>query len=212
MRPRWTKLIDDNITEQGAIWDQAEPSWNAAFDTIRAAFEECRSTDGQTTSRCARTLGFQLQVAHAESVLADLDARIVAVADLPVEEQEVALAELEAERFALLARLDRASAKLVAATSESTPGADASTQARLNAVAGQLRNRGAEDTTPGAVDPEVATSDQQTPETGSVTIEKAPRNSGNSGQNAPANPGSNGNVPENPGNSGNRENSGNNKR
>lgn len=133
-------LIDENLNEQTSTWEEEAPAWAAAFEQIRADFEACR-TDGQSTSSCARTLGFQLQIAHAQAELTTLDAAIAAVADLPEDQQAAALAELEAQRAELEAHLARATVKLDAAVAAGTPGASAETQARLNSVIGEVRGR-----------------------------------------------------------------------
>lgn len=106
-------LLDARLEGDQQRWDDIAPAWIEAFETIRADFEVCR-TDGQSTSMCARTLGFSLQIAHAQVVLAEIDARTAEIADLPEEERTALLAELEAERAAVEARLARAEAKLAA--------------------------------------------------------------------------------------------------
>lgn len=138
--PALSDLIDENLNEQTSTWEEEAPAWAAAFEQIRTDFEACR-TDGQSTSTCARTLGFQLQIAHAQAELTTLDAAIAAVADLPEDQQAAALAELEAQRSELESHLARATAKLDAAVAAGTPGATAETQARLNSVIGEVRGR-----------------------------------------------------------------------
>lgn len=197
--PALDDLLDENLTDETASWEEQAPAWLAAFETIRADFETCR-TDGQSTSACARTLGFQLQVAHAEAQLTALDEQIAAVANLPEEEQAAALAELEALRSDVQARLERASTKLAAAVAAGTPGADAAVQERLNGAINrakgqanapalpeqaQQNNQNNSGTSPNSVTPETSTNDG-----GSVNVDQAPGNSGNAGK--PANPGSQG--------------------
>lgn len=193
-------LIDDNLSEETDSWAEEEPAWAAAFETIRADFETCR-TDGQSTSTCARTLGFQLQIAHAEAELAGIDAAISEVANLPEEEQAAALAELETQRSELQARLDRAATKLESAVVAGAPGANAGIQAKLNTVLEGVRGRelapalpeqaqqnsqvGTQTGSGNAVVPEAPA-----PQGGSVTVDQAPGKSGNAGR--PSNPGSQG--------------------
>ncbi|AXE55175.1 hypothetical protein [Aurantimicrobium sp. MWH-Uga1] len=199
-------LIDENLAEESDAWTEEEPAWAAAFEAIRADFELCR-TDGQSTSSCARTLGFQLQIAHAQAELATLDEAIAAVATLPEEEQASALAELEAQRAELEAHLVRATAKLEAAVSSGVAGATPEVQARLNAVVGEVRGRaqapalpeqaqqnknGSSNTvvpqTPGQQD--VVSPESSTQQGPGISVEQAPGKSGNAGK--PANPGGQG--------------------
>lgn len=112
-------LLDERLEGDQERWDDIAPAWMEAFETIRADFEVCR-TDGQSTSACARSLGFSLQLAHAQVVLAEIDARTAELADLPEEERTVLLAELEAERAAVEARLARAEAKLAGIPADQT--------------------------------------------------------------------------------------------
>lgn len=197
--PELTDLIDANLSEESEIWEEEAPAWAAAFEQIRADFEACR-TDGQATSACARTLGFQLQIAHAEAGLAQIDTAIAEIANLPEEEQAAALAELEAQRAAFQAKLERSSAKLASAIESGTTVATTADQARLNSVLGEVRGLAnapalpeqaqqnqqgtANDGSSNAVTPAVP---QQG---GSVSVDQAPGNSGNAGR--PANPGSQG--------------------
>lgn len=132
--------LDEQLAEQEQLWDDSSAQWKAAFETIRADFETCRSGGGQSTGACARTLGFRLQIAHAEAELAAYDSKLAAIALLPESEQAAALAQLEEEQASLQARLDRASAKLAAVGT--LPSADAAALGRLNSVAGQLKARG----------------------------------------------------------------------
>ncbi len=134
------ELIDSTLAEQNMLWEEVAPEWAAAFEQIRTDFEACR-TDGVSTSECARTLGFQLQLAHAEAKMESLTAAIAAVADLPTDEQEAALAELEAQRVQLEAQIERATTKLAAAVANGQAGATPELQAQLNAVQSEVRQR-----------------------------------------------------------------------
>lgn len=192
-------LINENLSEENDTWTEAEPAWAAAFDVIRADFALCR-TDGKSTSTCARTLGFQLQIAHAEAELAQIDAAITAVASLPEEEQAAALTELEAQRVELQAHLDRATTKLDSAVNAGAPGATPAIQAKLNAVLEGVRGRAIAPVSPGQAQPNLPSENPgstnsvnpETPEQvgGSVRVEQAPGNSGSTGR--PATPGSQG--------------------
>lgn len=189
-------LIDNNLSQETDSWSEEEPAWAAAFETIRADFESCR-TDGKSTSACARTLGFQLQIAHAEAELAGIDAAIAEVANLPEEEQAAALAELEAQRAELQAHLDRASSKLATAVSSGIPGANADVQARLNSLIDGVKGRAQAPVLPEQAQQnnQNGTSHSVAPEApseqgGSVTVDQAPGKSGNAGR--PATPGSQG--------------------
>lgn len=143
--------IDEQLTEQEQLWDQTAPQWKAAFETIRSSFEACRAEGGQSTATCARTLGFQLQVAHAEAELAALDAKIAAISSLPADQQASALANLEAQRAGLVTRLDRAATKIASASAPAA--ADAAALGRLNSVSGQLKSRAPESSSGSAGSP-----------------------------------------------------------
>lgn len=199
-------LIDENLAEESDVWTEEEPAWAAAFEAIRADFELCR-TDGQSTSACARTLGFQLQIAHAQAELATLDEAIAEVATLPEEEQAAALAELEAQRAELEAHLLRATAKLEAAVATGVAGATPEVQARLNSVVGEVRGRAQAPALPeqaqqnkngssNAVVPQtpgqqdVVSPESSTQQAPGITVDQAPGKSGSAGK--PANPGGQG--------------------
>lgn len=210
------ELISDNLDEETAQWEAIEPAWLAAFETIRSDFELCR-TDGQSTSRCARTLGFQLQIALSEAKLAEIDAAIVAVATLPEQEQAAALAELERQRVAFQAKLERTAEKLAVAVASGTPGADQATQARLNGVIDGVRGRAQNSTLPEQAQQGAQSSsggvEVTSPDT--VTIpEPAQQNSGGQANpSKPENPGNSGNSgrPSNPGSQGQGKSNGNNR-
>lgn len=197
--PELADLINENLSEETGFWEEEAPAWMAAFEQIRAEFEACR-TDGQATSACARTLGFQLQIAHAEAELAQIDTAIADITNLPEDLQAAALAELEAKRAAFQAKLERSSAKLATAIESGSSSATPADQARLNSVLGEVRGRSlapalpeqakqnqqgtSEEGSSNAVTPVVPQQD------GSVTVDQAPGNSGIAGR--PANPGSQG--------------------
>lgn len=196
--PALADLIDENLTEETGTWEEEAPAWMAAFEQIRAEFEACR-TDGQATSACARTLGFQLQIAHAEAELAQIDIAIAEIANLPEEEQATALAELEAQRAAFQAKLERSSAKLASAIESGSSAVTPADQARLNSVLGEVRGRSIAPALPEQAQQNQQGSQQgnsgaDTPETpaqsGSVNVDPAPGNSGNGGR--PAAPGNQG--------------------
>lgn len=204
------ELIDENLTEETDVWEEQAPAWLAAFEQLRAEFEVCR-TDGQSTSDCARTFGFQLQLAHAEGKLAEIDAAIANISALPAEEQAAALAELEAQRSAFQAKLERTAERLAAAVATGNAGATTQIQERLNSVISEVRVRAnapelpqqAQQNAPGnsggqnnssqnnpgqSNAPVTPQSGQQS--SGSVRVDVAPGNSGNAGK--PANPGNQG--------------------
>lgn len=204
--PELSDVLDENLTEQTDAWEESGPAWLAAFELLRADFELCR-TDGQSTSECARTFGFQLQLAHSEAKLAEIDAALAAVSSLPEEEQAAALAELEAQRAAFQAKLERTATRLSAAVATGNAGATTQIQERLSSVIGEVQGRsnapalpeqaqnGNQPATPGQPSQQGGNSSGNAPQVpapqgGSVTIEQAPGNSGNAGR--PENPGSQG--------------------
>lgn len=209
------ELIGDNLDEETTTFEAIEPAWIAAFETIRADFEACR-TDGQSTSGCARTLGFQLQLALSEAKLVEIDAAIAAVAELPAEEQAAALAELETQRAAFQAKLERTAEKLATAVATGNAGADQATQARLNGVIENVRGRAHTPTLPEQAQqgvesstgtpqgtqsgnaPAPAPAPETAPGNSSGKVTVTPGNSGNGGR--PDNPGSQGQGNSNRGN------------
>ena len=195
--PALTDLIDENLAEETGTWEEEAPAWLAAFEQIRAEFEACR-TDGQATSACARTLGFQLQIAHAEAELAQIDTAIADIANLPEEQQAAALAELEAKRAAFQAKLERSSAKLASAVESGTPGATTEDQARLNSVLGEVKGRAHAPALPEQAQQNTGgeQSNAVVPESpavsgGSVSVNRGSSNADNAGK--PESPGSQGN-------------------
>lgn len=116
------KLLDAHLDDDQQLWDEISPAWLQAFETIRTEFETCRA-DGTATSTCARTMAFSLQIAHAEAMIAALDARAAAVASLPEDERAAALAAIEADRGAVEATLIRSQERLaqLSATNPADP-------------------------------------------------------------------------------------------
>lgn len=214
--PNLEQLFDEQLDLDQQRWDEAGPLWLAAFETIRAEFTTCRE-EGQSTSVCARTMAFSLQIAQADALLAELDERIVAIDTLPLEQQEQLRAELEAERVALESRLVRAEARLSSVAAPTGANSE-----RVVALLATVRERA--QTTRGAQGGASA-------QTGDSTLtEQVPANPGTSGQSgAPSQklvtpnsgatpggrpdsgstPGSQGNRPQAPGsNAGNAGNNG----
>lgn len=226
--PTVEELLDQRLEGDQQRWDDIAPAWMEAFDTIRADFELCR-TDGQSTSACARSLGFSLQIAHAQALLFEIDARAAELAELPDDERVTLLAALEAERAAVEARLARAEAKLAGlsgtdAESRAKNVAEVLTQVRERAAVTAGVDRAAVATTEGGAQGTSAPTDtssrgassgvtpqQSTPATPSQRPSQAavpPSPQANPGQgNRPANPGNSGASSANP-NGANRGNSG----
>lgn len=128
-------LLDEQLANDQELWDSISAAWQAAFETVRADFEACRA-EGADTSACARPLGFQMQVAHANAVLAAIDARAAEIAELPEDERAAALAELETLRASVEARLVRAEEKLANATTPANARAAVDVAAALGAARG----------------------------------------------------------------------------
>jgi hypothetical protein len=209
--PELGDLIEENLDEQTNLWEETAPAWLVAFEGLRAGFELCR-TDGQSTSECARNLAFGLQLAHSEAKLAEIDAALAAIFSLPEEEQATELAELEAQRAAFQAKLERTAVRLTEAAAAGRAGATSEIQERLNTVIGDVQGRtnastapgqtqkSQEPTVPGAELPlnknaPVTSPQEPAPQGGSVDEVQAPGNSGDSGR--PDNPGSHGQTKRN---------------
>lgn len=116
-------LIDDNLADAEETLEDSAPLWAAAYERIKAEFQACREA-ADNASECAKGLGFRLQIAQADALLADIDARIAALDGLTPEEQEVELARLQALREEMVARLEKAQDKLVNGPGKSLEGAD----------------------------------------------------------------------------------------
>ena len=176
-------LIDEQADEQIENWQAEAPAIKAAFETVRAQFQECRA-DGQTTvSACAQQLRFQYQFALAEVKLARIDEEIAKVADLPEAEQAERLAALENQRTRVLALL----AKAETAAVESGTALTAGETQRLNGLITEFQGRASALQGAGAANGNAAAADAGSNGAG------ASSGSGNAGGqgNAPsANPGS----------------------
>ena len=99
--------MDKHLQDQGVKWEQVKADWTAAFETVRSDFDNCISAGG-TSSDCAQGLGFKLQIAHAQVLLNNYDARVAEIANLPEDQQAEALAKLEEHRQRTLDRLEKA--------------------------------------------------------------------------------------------------------
>lgn len=214
--PGLEQLFDEQLDLDQERWDEAGPLWIAAFESIRADFDTCRA-EGQNTSQCARTMAFSLQVAQAEALLTQLDERLLAIPELPTDQQEQAKAELEAERVALENRLVRAETRL-ATVSAPAAGAQPS---RVVELLASVRDKAQATRGAGNVQVGEAPVEQQSGVAGSAqqsqpsqvpqpSQKPATPNTGgaqNSRPEAPVAPGSQGTRPQapgaNPGNSGN---------
>ena len=115
-------LLDGNLAEAEEILEESAPLWAAAYERIKAEFQACREA-ADNASECAKGLGFRLQIAQADALLADIDAQIAALAGLTPEEQEAELARLQALREEMVARLEKAQDKLVNGAGKSLEGA-----------------------------------------------------------------------------------------
>ena len=132
------QVLDQQLEGDQQLWDEMGPLWLSAFESIRSDFEACR-VDGETTSQCARTFAFSLQVAQAEEMLAMIDLKISEISSLPEDEQVIALEQLDADRAALEARLVRAEARLVSVEQ----GVTTQQAARLASAMATVRERAA---------------------------------------------------------------------
>lgn len=104
-------LFTNHLEKQKVNWEQVQADWTAAFETVRADFEACK-TAGTAAEECGKGLGLKLQIAHADILLSVYDARLQAIANLPAERQAEALAHLEEHRARTVQRLTEAQARL----------------------------------------------------------------------------------------------------
>lgn len=202
------ELLDENLQETQEQWDEVAPIWRAAFEEIRTDFAACR-TDGASTASCARALGFRLQAAQATALLADLDARAAAAADLPESEQVAALALIEEERAVLEARLARAQEKLATSPAVSDARDAEHLAAALSAVRGRSATHSSVTGPAASEGNEITTSPQASPQPrsqptqGATTAPTAPSQSQTPRASEPTSqPGKTAGKPENPGKSG----------
>ena len=207
-------LLDNQLDSHQQDWDEVSVLWQEAFQTVRADFEACREA-GSSTSECARTFAFTLQIKHAELTLAEIDAKIADVASLPEEEQAAALAELEAERATVEAHLVRAQTKL-ATVAAGTPS-DAS---NVNAMLAKVREKGNSlvafgasvgvnllENQPGAAEGTLPAQSGQPAQSGRKASEQVTPSQTPSAKPSTAGSSSGGNAPVNPGKSGEKGNS-----
>lgn len=82
--------------EQSQLWVLASPVWNAAFDTIRTAYDSCVTANVAGVD-CAATLIPDLQVAHATALAGAYDQIAAQIAALPADEQATAQLALETQ-------------------------------------------------------------------------------------------------------------------
>ncbi len=207
-------LLDDQLDSHQQDWDNVSVLWQEAFQTVRADFEACREA-GSSTSECARTFAFTLQINHAELTLADIDAKIADVPNLPEEEQAAALAELEAERAAVEAHLVRAQTKL-ATVATGTPS-DASKVSRMldkvrekgNSLAALGASVGVNrpENQSGGAEGNLPAQSGQPAQSGRKAAESVTPGQTPSAKPSTAGSNSGGNVPANPGKSGEKGNS-----
>lgn len=80
--------------EQSQLWALASPVWNAAFDTIRTAYDQCVTANVAGVD-CAATLIPDLQVAHATALAGAYDQIVAQIATLPADQQAAAQAALD---------------------------------------------------------------------------------------------------------------------
>lgn len=133
------ELVDDQTDEQLENWQEEAPAIKAAFDTVRADFEQCRAESDGSAATCAKELRFQFQFALAEVKLARIDEEVAKVAMLPENEQAARLAALETQRTRVLALLSKAE---TAAADSGVTLTTTETQ-RLNGLITELNSRAA---------------------------------------------------------------------
>jgi len=201
--PTLEGLFDEQLDLDQERWDESGPLWLAAFETIRADFDTCRG-EGQSASQCARTMAFSLQVAQAEALLAQLDQRVLELAELPAEQQEQARAELEAERVALEARLLRAETRLASVSSAQTgarPERVVELLASVRDKAQATRGGSSEQVVPPGQQPGTASTNQPAPtsQPAPQTVSPQGGNSSSAKPETKPTPGSQGNRSQTPG-------------
>lgn len=133
------ELVDDQTDEQLENWQEEAPAIKAAFDAVRADFEQCRAESDGSAATCAKELRFQFQFALAEVKLARIDEEVAKVAMLPENEQAARLAALETQRTRVLALLSKAET----AAADSGLTLTATETQRLNGLITELNSRAA---------------------------------------------------------------------
>ncbi len=167
-------ILEVNIIDQIANWEEYAPMYRVAFETVRAEFQTCRAAAGSARS-CAQGLGFKMQVASANDALTRLQLLEQQLTDSGVVLTDEERALLETERAELQAKIERAAAKL--------EGLDSSDPSVQNAKKDMVRIRESAGTADGS----------------DATVQSnGPGNSGNKG-----NSGGNGNSGNNGGGNGN---------
>lgn len=184
--------LDENAQEQNDVLEEAEPLWKAAFDLVKEEFQLCRQAS-ENASACAKGLGFRLQVAKATGQLAQIQTAIAEVANLPADQRETALLELQNRQSDLERQLARATEK----SNKVSP--DASEAAGVEQAKADLeKTKGASDRVNKDIDKSKA------------SIEKGPKGSSDKGNGRGSSEPDESNESESPNyNSGQRGNSGN---
>lgn len=88
--------LSRHYKEQSQLWAIASPVWNAAFDTIRTAYDSCVTANVAGVD-CAATLIPDLQVAHATALAGAYDQIVAQIATLPADQQAAAQLALDTQ-------------------------------------------------------------------------------------------------------------------
>lgn len=126
--------------EQSQLWALASPVWNAAFDTIRTAYDSCVTANVAGVD-CAATLIPDLQVAHATALAGAYDQIVAQIAALPADQQAAAQAALDLQN----ANAQRALTHVLAeyTPTDATTGLVNTSVAKLNELQAELERKSA---------------------------------------------------------------------
>lgn len=126
--------------EQSQLWALASPVWNAAFDTIRTAYDNC-VTANVTGVDCAATLIPDLQVAHATALAGAYDQIAAQIAALPADQQAAAQLALDTQNANAQRQLAHVLKEYT--PTDATTGLVATSVAKLNELQAELERKSA---------------------------------------------------------------------
>lgn len=132
--------LSRHYKEQSQLWALASPVWNAAFDTIRTAYDSCVTANVAGVD-CAATLIPDLQVAHATALAGAYDQIVAQIAALPADQQVAAQLALDTQNTNAQRQLAHVLDEYT--PTDATTGLVATSVAKLNELQAELERKSA---------------------------------------------------------------------
>lgn len=132
--------LSRHYKEQSQLWEIASPVWNAAFDTIRTAYDNCVTANVAGVD-CAATLIPDLQVAHATALAGAYDQIVAQIAALPADQQAAAQLALDTQNTNAQRQLAHVLEEYT--PTDATTGLVATSVAKLNELQAELERKSA---------------------------------------------------------------------